>query len=79
MMDVNVKLDVSKFDWVSAEIRKKLPYTSSVALNNATFRIRGEEHAAIGCIFTTPAKLTLNSVLVKNSVSAPRYCEDLYW
>ncbi|WP_445360533.1 hypothetical protein ACJJIL_19150 [Microbulbifer sp. EKSA005] len=66
-MDVSVKLDTSKFDKASAELKKQLPYASSVALNNVAFRIRGEERAAIGRIFTNPANLTLNSVLVKKA------------
>ncbi|WP_444897745.1 hypothetical protein [Microbulbifer sp. SSSA005] len=66
-MDVNVKLDTSKFDRAAAELKKQLPYASSVALNNVAFRIRGEERAAIGRIFANPAKLTLNSVLVKKA------------
>ncbi|WP_444893434.1 hypothetical protein ACJJIE_02545 [Microbulbifer sp. TRSA001] len=66
-MDVSVKLDTSKFDKASAELKKQLPYASSVALNNVAFRIRGEERAAIGRIFANPANLTLNSVLVKKA------------
>ncbi|WP_444891220.1 hypothetical protein [Microbulbifer sp. DLAB2-AA] len=66
-MDISVKLDTSKFDRASAELKKQLPYASSVALNNVAFRIRGEERAAIGRIFVNPAKLTLNSVLVKKA------------
>ncbi|WP_413662498.1 hypothetical protein ACG1BZ_14870 [Microbulbifer sp. CNSA002] len=66
-MDVSVKLDTSKFDRAAAELKKQLPYASSVALNNVAFRIRGEERAAIGRIFANPAKLTLNSVLVKKA------------
>ncbi|WP_444939436.1 hypothetical protein [Microbulbifer sp. JMSA002] len=66
-MDVSVKLDTSKFDRASAELKKQLPYASSVALNNVAFRIRGEERSAMGRVFTNPAKLTLNSVLVKKA------------
>ncbi|USD19920.1 hypothetical protein MJO52_12615 [Microbulbifer variabilis] len=66
-MGVSVKLDTSKFDQASAELKKQLPYASSVALNNVALRIRGEEGAAMGCVFTNPAKLTLNSVLVKKA------------
>ncbi|WP_444884562.1 hypothetical protein [Microbulbifer sp. PSTR4-B] len=58
---VSVKLDTSKFDQASAELKKQLPYASSVALNTVAFRIRGEEGAAMGHVFTNPAKLTLNS------------------
>ncbi|WP_444914649.1 hypothetical protein [Microbulbifer sp. TRSA007] len=66
-MDVSVKLDTSKFDKAAAELKKQLPYASSVALNNVAFRIRGEERAEIGRVFVNPAKLTLNSVLVKKA------------
>ncbi|WP_226649454.1 hypothetical protein, partial [Microbulbifer variabilis] len=66
-MDVSVKLDTLKFDRASVELKKQLPYASSVALNNVAFRIRGEERSAMGRVFTIPAKLTLNSVLVKKA------------
>ncbi|WHI52971.1 hypothetical protein P3339_09475 [Microbulbifer sp. MLAF003] len=66
-MDVSVKLDTSKFERAAAELKKQLPYASSVALNNVAFRIRGEERSAMGRVFKNPAKLTLNSVLVKKA------------
>ncbi|WP_444905119.1 hypothetical protein ACJJIU_10515 [Microbulbifer sp. CnH-101-E] len=66
-MQVSVKLDTSKFARASAELKRQLPYASSVALNTVAFRIRGEERSAMGRVFTNPAKLTLNSVLVKKA------------
>ncbi|WP_445363907.1 hypothetical protein ACJJIQ_05080 [Microbulbifer sp. ANSA003] len=66
-MDVSIKLDTSVFDRALTELKRHLPYASSVALNNVAFRIRGEERSEIGRVFMNPTRLTQNSVLVKKA------------
>ncbi|WP_346839814.1 hypothetical protein [Microbulbifer sp. SAOS-129_SWC] len=64
---LNITFDGSAFDKASAEIQRQLPYAGARALNSVAFRIRGEEHAAIGRVFDSPTRLTRNAVLVNKA------------
>lgn len=61
---LNLTLDTSAFEKASAELQRQIPYAMSVALNNVAFRVRAEQHSAMGRVFDRPTRLTLNSVLV---------------
>ena len=64
-MEFSIKADTRRFEAMNDEVRRQLPYATSLAVNNVAKRIREEEKRQMARVFDNPTPFTLRSVLIE--------------